>query len=90
MSQFLRRVFGRRNSNPRVFPDSGFEVIDASEKVEEESLLNYKREDFYPVRIGQIFKSRYQVIGKLGYGTSATLWLCRDLKYDYLPVLFRI
>lgn len=29
--------------------------------------------------IGQIVKDRYQAVGKLGFGTSSTVWLCRDL-----------
>jgi hypothetical protein len=36
---------------------------------------------FYPVRIGEIFDSRYKVVGKLGYGAYSTVWLCRNVKY---------
>jgi hypothetical protein len=81
MRQYLRRIFGRRSSEPKAFPDAGFELIDPAEKVEEERLPTYQPGDFYPVAIGAVLKSRYQVIGKLGFGTTATLWLCRDLKY---------
>ena len=48
---------------------------------EEETLEGYKPHDYYPVYLGQIFKSQYQVITKLGFGTGSTVWLCRDLKY---------
>ncbi|KAF2774313.1 protein kinase [Teratosphaeria nubilosa] len=48
-------------------------------RVEEETLLNYNHEDFYPVKIGERLDARYQVIGKLGYGASSTVWFCRDL-----------
>ncbi|KAL4958916.1 kinase-like domain-containing protein [Aspergillus stella-maris] len=34
---------------------------------------------FYPVRVGEVLNHRYQIVGKLGYGSSATVWLCRDL-----------
>jgi len=58
-----------------------FDTIDVAQKVEEERLSWYTPEDFYPVRIGETFKSRYRVVGKLGYGSYATVWLCRDIRY---------
>ncbi|CAG8938723.1 unnamed protein product [Penicillium salamii] len=63
----------------RVFPCSGWDIIETSHKVEEELIPSYKPENFYPARIGEVFNHRYQVVGKLGYGSSATVWLCRDL-----------
>jgi hypothetical protein len=62
------------------FPDSGFAVLDPEDKLEEETLPFYKPERYYPVYIGEVLKSRYQVITKLGYGVNSTVWLCRDLK----------
>ncbi|KAB8213320.1 kinase-like domain-containing protein [Aspergillus novoparasiticus] len=69
----------RSPSEPRVFPASGWDIVDPSLPIEEESIPTYRPEKFYPVRIGEIFNHRYQVVGKLGYGSSATVWLCRDL-----------
>lgn len=54
--------------------------IDTSQPVEEETLPYYNPEQFYPVRIGEVFDSRYKVLGKLGYGAHSTVWLCRDLQ----------
>jgi hypothetical protein len=65
--------------SPRSFPSTGFETIDASLKVEEETLPFYDPKIFYPVRIGEVFRNRYQAVAKLGYGTSSTTWLCHDL-----------
>ena len=81
MSALLRtaRLFIRRPSMPRQFPSTGFEVIGNSCLVEEEKWEWYNPEEFYPVRIGEVFKSQYQVVGKLGYGAFGTAWLCRDL-----------
>lgn len=77
-----RRVMASiRMSQPSVFPSSGFDVIDSSEKVEEEILPDYLKERYYPVHIGDVLKSQYQVITKLGFGSSSTVWLCRDLRY---------
>jgi serine/threonine-protein kinase SRPK3 len=73
---------------PREFPSSGFEVIDPSQVVEEERLPFYCRDDYYPMRIGAVIKDRYQVVAKLGYGTSSMVWLCHDLRYALLPSNF--
>lgn len=64
---------------PRSFPTSGFKVIDHSELFQEEALLGHKAELYYPVNIGEVFNERYQVMGKLGYGVTSTVWLARDL-----------
>ena len=66
--------------SPRQFPSSGFVKLDPQNKIEEEELPLYNPHDFYPVYIGEVFASRYQVVSKLGYGTSSTAWLCRDLR----------
>ena len=47
--------------------------------VEEETMHTYKAEEFYPVHIGEVFYRKYEVVGKLGFGTNSTVWLCRDL-----------
>ncbi|KAF4505746.1 hypothetical protein G6O67_007663 [Ophiocordyceps sinensis] len=67
---------------PRKFPSSGFETIDPSQRVEEERLRLYGSQDYYPMRIGQVVQGRYQVVAKLGYGTSSTVWLSRHLGDD--------
>lgn len=72
--------------SPLTFPDSGFELVDSSEKIEEETLPTYNPEKFYPVRLGQIFEDRYQIVGKVGYGVFSTVWLARDFKYVYYHI----
>ncbi|KAF7122249.1 hypothetical protein CNMCM5793_000206 [Aspergillus hiratsukae] len=73
----------RRPSDPRVFPTSGWDSINPSIPVEEETIPTYRPEKFYPVRIGEVFNHRYQVVGKLGYGSSATN---REHRYVTLKV----
>ncbi|KAJ5201990.1 kinase-like domain-containing protein [Penicillium cinerascens] len=34
---------------------------------------------YYPTRIGEIIKEQYQVVGKLGFGSTSTAWLARDM-----------
>ncbi|RMY18518.1 hypothetical protein D0867_00653 [Hortaea werneckii] len=73
--------FASRQASPiRRFPDNGFNIIDSTTKVEEEKWPWYSSEAFYPARIGELLHSRYQIIGKLGYGGHSTAWLCRDLR----------
>ncbi|RAK96128.1 kinase-like protein [Aspergillus ibericus CBS 121593] len=64
---------------PRVFPTSRFEVIDSAEAVEEETLPTYRAEKYYPARLGEVLDGRYQILAKLGYGVTSTVWLGRDL-----------
>lgn len=70
---------------PRDFLSSGFEIINPSQKGKEEQLPFYNHDDYYPMRIGAVIKSRYQIVAKLGYGTSSTLWLCHDFRYALPP-----
>lgn len=65
---------------PLVFPNQGIASIPANEKVEEETIPGYVATRYYPARIGEIFQDRYQVVGKLGFGISSTVWLARDLE----------
>lgn len=72
---------------PRTFPSSGFKTIDPSIKFEEETLPFYDPRIFYPVRLGEIFQGRYQVVAKLGWGAHSTIWLCHDLQDDLFRTL---
>lgn len=65
---------------PRTYPKDGFPLLPQEENFEEERYSHYRAEQFYPVQLGQVFESRYQVVAKLGNGTPSTVWLCRDLK----------
>ncbi len=33
---------------------------------------------YHPVKIGDLFHSRYHVVRKLGWGHFSTVWLCWD------------
>lgn len=44
---------------------------------------------FYPVKLGDVFRSRYQVLSKLGFGANSTVWFCRDLQY-FMAILPQI
>ena len=69
---------------------SDFERIDPSYLVEEETLSRYKPRDYYPVKLGEVLHDRYQTIGKLGYGSASTVWLCRDLQEPQAYVAIKV
>lgn len=54
-------------------------LLDGSNPVEEEQTPYYDPKRFYPARLGGVLNARYQLATKLGYGTSSTVWLARDL-----------
>ncbi|KIY53612.1 kinase-like protein [Fistulina hepatica ATCC 64428] len=87
----LGRLLRRPPSPPRQFSTSRFQIIDAAQSIEEETFSWYNPTNYYPVRIGDVYKS-YQVVGKLGYGGYSTVWLCRDLikhRYTVMKVCTR-
>lgn len=47
----------------------------------------YRRGGFHPVHLHDVFNQRYEVIAKLAYGSSATVWLAKDhlWVFDILP-----
>ncbi|OQD73305.1 hypothetical protein PENDEC_c016G01465 [Penicillium decumbens] len=67
-------------SPPIIFPTGGYETVPPSEVLEEERFEQFKQGQYYPANIGEVLTSRYQVIGKLGFGTTSTVWLARDLE----------
>ncbi|CAI7617682.1 unnamed protein product [Penicillium glandicola] len=71
----------RRGPSPALqFPTTGFEVIKPSQILEEERFEEFKKGHYYPINIGDVPVSKYQVLGKLGFGTTSTVWLARDLE----------
>ncbi|OJJ98119.1 hypothetical protein ASPACDRAFT_53601 [Aspergillus aculeatus ATCC 16872] len=42
---------------------------------------DYAASRYYPTRVGEVLKNQYQIVGKLGFGTSSTVWLARDMNY---------
>lgn len=70
-----KNAINQAPSLPRQYP---------SEKVEEEF---FGIERYYPARIGDVLSSRYQIVGKLGFGNSSTVWLARDLQSVMLSTI---
>ncbi|KAI2093330.1 hypothetical protein LOZ36_000206 [Ophidiomyces ophidiicola] len=89
--EVLRRIgrclIPRAPSPPRVLKEGEFTVLDPAVKLEEENMPAFDQHAYYPVRFGEVFNERYQVLSKLGYGTNSTVWFCRDLlEHQYSAV----
>lgn len=76
LNMSLRRLF---RSRPCQTPTVRANVLSVAERIEEECTPHYSPKHFYPMRLYQVLNDRYQVSAKLGWGTSSTVWLARDL-----------
>ncbi|KAG8191660.1 hypothetical protein JTE90_016450 [Oedothorax gibbosus] len=61
------------------YEDEDDEEILGSDDDEQEDPQDYCKGGYHPVKIGDLFHSRYHVIRKLGWGHFSTVWLCWDL-----------
>lgn len=55
------------------------ELLPSSELIEDERAPCYNPKHFYSVRLHEIFNDRYQVMTKLGWGTTSTVRLAKGL-----------
>lgn len=53
-------------------------ILPPNVPVEEEGIPGYDSKYFYPVNPGDVFHNRYEMVAKLGWGASSTVWLARD------------
>ncbi|KMP03828.1 hypothetical protein CIHG_01122 [Coccidioides immitis H538.4] len=72
---------------PLNFSNPNFIWIPVRQKTEEETTTNYVASRYYRARMGEIFKDRYQVVGKRGFGASSTVWITHDI--ELRPMEFR-
>ncbi|KAK0655487.1 CMGC protein kinase [Cercophora newfieldiana] len=89
LSRWVRRVARRSPSLPLQFPAAGFEIINEADVVEEEQFDEFRAGQYYPVNIGDVYASKYQIMGKLGFGTTSTVWLARNLE-EHLHVALKV
>jgi hypothetical protein len=54
-------------------------ILNPDVPIEEEMIPDYNHKVFYPVNPGDISHDRYKTVAKVGWGTSSTVWLARDL-----------
>ncbi|EGC46905.1 vacuolar sorting protein [Histoplasma capsulatum var. duboisii H88] len=78
--KLTRRIF---QSTPFTAPVSVAAGLSATEPIEEEHTPQYNPSHFYPIRLYEVLNNRYQVVAKLGWGTSSTVWLAQDLHHTF-------
>ena len=85
-----RRSMKRLGRLATTSTSSHFEKIDLSCLVEEEILSSYNPKHYYPVKLGEVLYKRYKIIGKLGFGSASTVWLCRDLQKQHEYIVLKV
>lgn len=82
LKSLIRSVPGLgRKWTPLNFSNPNFLRIPTDYAIEEETIPGYVASRYYPTHIGETIQGRYQVVGKLGFGASSTVWLARDMEY---------
>ncbi|TGO22271.1 hypothetical protein BPAE_0175g00150 [Botrytis paeoniae] len=76
--KWARAATRRTPSPPLRFPTTRYELISDAQSLDEELLEEFKRGLYYLVNIGDVFLSKYQVVAKLGYGVTSTVWLAQS------------
>jgi hypothetical protein len=79
-----RRLFSQTNKARTLQEGDDFLRLPEDREFEEERYSGYEPHRYYPVHLGQTFASRYRVVAKLGYGTTSTVWLARDLELSFI------
>ena len=84
--KLMRGLWGSR-LKPGSVSTKTSAILRTDDLIEEQTLPRYCPKHYYPVHVGDTFDDRYQVIAKLGFGASSTIWLARDIqKYVLLKV----
>lgn len=68
-----------------VTDDDSAADIDSDD--DEEDPGDYKKGGYHPVKTGDVFKQRYKVLKKLGWGHFSTVWLVHDSIEDRFAAL---
>lgn len=63
--KWARAATRRAPSLPLIFPTKGFELIDDALLLDEEEFEGFEKGLYYPVNIGDVFASKYQVVESL-------------------------
>jgi hypothetical protein len=53
-------------------------LLPANTLLEEEENRDYDPKRFYPARVGGTIQ-KYQIVSKLGWGTTSTVWLAKEI-----------
>ncbi len=72
-----RRALAYLSIQPNVATPIQPTILPSDVPIEEELVRGYDPRHFYPVNPGEILDNRYEMMAKLGCGSSSTVWLGR-------------
>ncbi|KAJ5200125.1 hypothetical protein N7472_005329 [Penicillium cf. griseofulvum] len=70
----------RTPSPPLRFPTRGVDRISRFQILKEEPFEEFKKGHYYAANVGNILGSKYQIVGKLGFGVTFTVELAHNLE----------
>ncbi|KAK2809426.1 hypothetical protein FQN50_003885 [Emmonsiellopsis sp. PD_5] len=79
------RSFSSLHKKPLPIPPPG-PPLPQDKPVDEEICPGYNSKKFYPAKPGEVLANRYQILVKVGWGVSSTVWFARDMRgYECEP-----
>lgn len=75
----ITRSLSSLRRQPLPTPPLG-SLLPKDAEVDEEIIPGYESKRFYPAKPGEILDDRYQILVKVGWGTSSTVWFARDMR----------
>ncbi|KAJ5161763.1 CMGC protein kinase [Penicillium capsulatum] len=76
--QITRRSLSSLTKSPFTLPPP--KLISTPDRIGEERIPWYDSSGFYPAKPGDVLADRYQILVKVGWGSSSTVWLARDTR----------
>ncbi|KAB8278281.1 CMGC protein kinase [Aspergillus minisclerotigenes] len=73
----MMRSFSSFRRKPLPIPPPG-PLLAQTEAVDEEICPGYNSKRFYPAKPGEVLADRYQILVKVGWGTSSTVWFAHE------------
>lgn len=88
-SRVTKRTFISLRTKPLHLPprDPTF-AIPSHAVVDEERCPRYTPQVYYTAITGEILANNYQLLAKIGWGMSSTVWLARDIRRHVLFMRF--
>jgi hypothetical protein len=68
----------RHSSRLTAIMNTTSHLLPSNTLLEEEENPDYDPKHFYPARVGETLR-KYQIVSKLGWGTSSTVWLAKEI-----------
>lgn len=79
MKMRFRDIFGSKAVRLKSLLTRSSENVRSRRTISEESIGQYCKGGYHPVRIGDLLHhGKYEIVRKIGYGVYSTVWLTYD------------